>query len=258
MKKQLASMMAAVVILTPAAAFAEGNGASLNDAGRDKAQERLLKQESDTKDAQLAASSNGIEYDPDGEFYSVSVTNYMQETGYWCGPASVRQSLSYHKTKSGSATALPSQTTLASKAGTTTDGSTTTGLRNALNAYQSTYGFSANPYVVADVTNTTNPLSTFETRVKGVLRNNTNAPIVLVETQYIPRYAGKALRHYVTVSSYAYEYATGAKDLKTVDPNYMTAYYGAYWDPMGSTTANGVFRAVYNADLHGSNYAMTY
>lgn len=48
------------------------------------------------------------------------VSNYQQETGYWCGPASVRQTLSFHKNKSDSTTSLPSQTTLASKAGTTT------------------------------------------------------------------------------------------------------------------------------------------
>ncbi|UII54747.1 C39 family peptidase [Cytobacillus spongiae] len=124
---------------------------------------------------------------PEGEYYSLSVTNYKQETGYWCGPASVRQSLSFHKTKSGSSTSLPSQTTLASKAGTTSDGSTTTGLVTALNNYKSTYGLSGNPYVAADIENASNPQSTFETRIKGVLKDQTNAPILLIQTKYLNR-----------------------------------------------------------------------
>ena len=34
--------------------------------------------------------------------HTVSATNYKQETSYYCGPASARQSLSWHKAKSGS------------------------------------------------------------------------------------------------------------------------------------------------------------
>ncbi|WP_255247447.1 C39 family peptidase [Paucisalibacillus globulus] len=189
----------------------------------------------------------------------MTVTNYKQERDYWCGPASAKQSLSFHKRKSGSSTSLPTQTKLSSLIGTETNGaSATTGIVTALNNYKNTFGFSANPYVAADLTNTSNPEYVFNTRIKGVLKNRTNAPIVLVETKYLPRYSGKVLRHYFTISGYSHEYATGKKLMKTVDPNYMTAYLGSYWDPIGSKTTNGVFRAVYQADVSAGNMAMAY
>ncbi|MHB8840955.1 MAG: C39 family peptidase [Candidatus Aquicultor sp.] len=94
---------------------------------------------------------------------SISVTNYMQEKSYWCGPASARQSLSFHKTKSGSSTTLPSQTTLATKIGTTTSGSTTTGIKNALNSYNGTFG--SIYYVASNLTDQSDPLGTFKYRI---------------------------------------------------------------------------------------------
>lgn len=189
--------------------------------------EKLVKEKDERLEETLKETDNTIQADPDGEFYSITVTNYKQERNYWCGPASARQSLSFHKSKSGSTTSLPSQNTLSSLIGTEYYGaSTTTGIVKALNNYKSTFGFSANPYVAADITNVSNPQSTFEARIKGVLRNRTNAPIVLVETQYLPRYGGTTLRHYFTISGYSYEYATGKKTVKTAkeitktDPNY--------------------------------------
>ncbi|MBO2946096.1 hypothetical protein JJQ72_19145 [Paenibacillus sp. F411] len=43
-----------------------------------------------------------------------------------------------------------------------------------------------------------------------------------------------------------------------VDPHNNNQYLGTFWDPMGSGSSNGVFRAVYNADLNGTNKAMVY
>lgn len=187
-------------------------------------------------------------------YYSISVTNYMQETSYWCGPASARQTLSFHKSNSGSSTTLPSQTTLANKIGTTTAGSTSSGIKNALNEYASTFSFSS--YAAGDVTNTTNPSATFESRIKYALQNRTGAPITLIETKYLDRYNGTALRPYSTVSGYLDDGVT--KQFRSVDPNHMTSFYGTYWDPMGSTTSNGIFRACYQADVNGTNLAMIY
>jgi len=44
--------------------------------------------------------------------------------------------------------------------------------------------------------------------------------------------------------------------MRSVDPNSNSLYRGVYWDAMGSTTANGLCRACYQADVDGSNMAM--
>lgn len=240
---------------------ASNTGAVLNDNSLSISDELKLNKLAQQKDKSLESSLSedfGVKANPDGEYYLISVTNFAQENGYYCGPASVRQSLSFHKSKIGSSTSLPSQSTLASKIGTTTNGSTTSGIAKGLNAYKSTFGFSGNPYVAADLTNVSNPRSTFETRIKGVLRNRTNAPIVLLQTKYLPRYSGKSIRHYNTISGYSHNYSTGSKKMRTVDPHYNSTYRGIRWDPVGSTTSNGVFRAVYEADKAGTNKAMAY
>lgn len=240
----------------------ENSGVLLNDPTLTKDQIKKNKDEADRKDSKFAQRAlvevSSLSSDPDGEGYFINVTNFAQETTYWCGPASARQTLSYHKVKSGSSTSLPSQTTLASKAGTTTDGSSTSGLRNALNYYSSIYNFSSDLYVVGDISSYSNPVGTLETRIKNDLKYATNAPILLVQTLYLPRYNGKSIRHYNTVSGYSYEYASGNKEIRMVDPHYSSTYQGVFWDPLGSTTVNGVGRAVYKADLEGTNYVMCY
>lgn len=195
---------------------------------------------------------------PGGTYYGISVSNFEQANWYYCGPAAVQQTLSFHKSKIGSGTSLPSQYTLANLIGTTESGSASTGIRNALNTYKGTFGFSANPYGVADISNVSNPTATFEWRIKYVLSNRINAPVILLQTKYLPRYAGESIRHYNTVSGYSHDASTGAKTIRTVDPHYNDYKRGIYWDPMGSTTSNGVVKAVYYADIAGSNYAMIY
>ncbi|TPE68844.1 C39 family peptidase [Halalkalibacterium halodurans] len=236
-------------------------GAMLNDPSLTPALDAELEALAKEKDQWLEETLKEdmrINTVTEGEFYTISVSNYKQENGYYCGPASARQTLSFHKSKSGSSTSLPSQSTLASKIGTTSSGSTTSGIASGLNSYKSTFGFSSNPYVAADITNVSSPKSTFETRVKGVIKNKTNAPIVLMETKYLTRYDGKASRHYNTISGYSYEYSSGKKRMRTVDPHHEDKYRGIQWDSVGSTSSNGVFRAVYEADKAGSNKAMAY
>lgn len=192
----------------------------------------------------------------DGEYYSIPVTYNAQETTYWCGPASIRQSLSFHKDKSGSSTPLPSQSILAQKAGTTTDGSWTEGLRNAINSYTDIYNFE--PYVAADINDQSNPLYVFESRIKYSLKYQESAPVLLIERSKLPRYNGKTGRHYITVSAYSYDYATGEKRIRNVDPDWRAKYGGYHWDPIGSETENGLFRAVSQADRDTSNKVMLY
>lgn len=240
----------------------ENTGVMLNDPTLTKDKIKKYKEEADSKDYNFAQKAltevSALAGDPDGEGYFLTVSNYAQETTYWCGPAAARQTLSFHKSKSGSSSSLPSQTTLANRAGTTVDGSSTTGLKTAVNYYSSTFSFSSDTYVVDNISGYSNPVGTLESKIKSDLRYTTNAPILLIQTLYLPRYNDKSIRHYNTVSGYTYEYSSGNKEVRMVDPHYSSTYRGAFWDPLGSTTVDGVGRAVYKADLEGSNYVMLY
>ena len=196
--------------------------------------------------------------DPDGVFYCIKVVSNKQNTNYYCGPAAVRQSLSFHKFQSGSNIELPSQETLAAQIGTTVNGSTTTGIVNGLNLYAYIYGFSSNQYVAGTIKNSSNPMNTFTSRIITDLKGKMKAPIILLQTKYLPRYNGKDCRHYNTVCGYSHEYSTGAKSMQTVDPHYSQLYYGTWWSPLGTFSGNGLFKAVYEADKAGSNMAMAY
>lgn len=273
--------MGFTLLLTPTVAFSEGNtGVMDNDFSVSEKEKLVLQLEAEKRDKVIMrwAKEQDEKYDlwlekrdltesedvdilanPDGEHYSISVANYKQEKNYYCGPAAARQTLGFHKTKSGSATALPSQTTLASRIGTDKQGASSSyGIKDTLNFYQTSFGFKANPYGVADIENASNPTATFESRIKYVLSNRINAPIILMDTKYLPRYNGHSVRHYNTVSAYSFEYASGKKQVKTVDPHYSTTYYGAWWNPLGTTGSNGVVRAVYQADKGYSNPVMIY
>lgn len=281
MKKEvLALAMGFSLLISPLATQAAGNTGVLdNDPTVSEEVKLKLKNEAEIKDkkimkwakqqeaeqkkriAQAKANKKGdvgTQGYADGDYYSIPVSFYKQIDGVYCGPASVRQTLSFHKSKSGSSTGLPSQTTLANKIGTSSQGSSSYGLMDALNSYKYTYSFSGNPYGVADIANLSNPTATFEWRIKYVLSNYINAPIILINTKYLPRYNGTEIRHYNTVNAYSYEYATGIKSIKTVDPHYNDAYNGYAWNPLGSTTKNGVVRAVYQADLQSANPVMVY
>jgi hypothetical protein len=253
-----------MAVMTPGVAAAAGRGEPVNDPSLTPAVAEKWKRATEQKDAEIAATSAAPRVALSARTMAVSAasavyglhtlgaTNYKQETGYYCGPASARQSLSWHKAKSGSATALPSQGTLAGRMGTTTSGSLTTGIVRALNSYNGTFG-TVN-YVASNITDTGNPTSAFYTRIGWMLQDARTVPIILTSTARIPRYNGHASRHYMSVS--------GINDLNTtikmrsVDPNSNALYRGVYWDPMGSQTANGLCRATYQADVDGSNMAM--
>ncbi len=212
---------------------------------KDRKIERKLSQEENSYEVNAQISDLGVSY-------LISVTNYRQEKTYWCGPASVRQSLSFHKVKSGSSASLPSQSTIASLAGTTSSGSTTTGLKSAINYYASVFKFENDKYVVGNLIGLENPKGTFESRIKGDLSLKTNAPIILVRTDKLDYYNGHRTRHYVTLSGYARD-PNGNKSLRIVDPHYNDSYFGIHWEPF-----DNVYSAVYWADYEGSNYVMLY
>lgn len=187
-----------------------------------------------------------------------SIPNYRQELDHFCGPASTRQTLAYHRTSSGSSTSLPSQTTLAGRIGTTDAGSSTSGIVSALNSYDGVFGNIY--YLGSNIIGTSNPYETFVNRIGMDLRQPGGTgywptiPIILVATSKIPRYGGHISRHYITISGI--NDTVSPMKMRSVDPNSNSAYFGIYWDPVGSTTANGLCRACYQADSDGSNLAM--
>jgi hypothetical protein len=255
----------AMAILAPGvAAAAPRQGAPLNDPSLTPAVAEQWKKATEEKDAQIAdalttkrstAPASVVTAAAASSLYGVhtlSATNYKQETSYYCGPASARQSLSWHKARSGSSATLPSQGTLAGKIGTSTSGSLTTGIARALNSYNGTFG-TVN-YVASNLTDTGNPTSAFYTRIGWMLEDARTVPVILTATSRIPRYNGHVSRHYMSVSGI--NDTASAVTMRSVDPNYNSSYRGVYWDAMGSQTSNGLCRACYQADVDGSNMAM--
>lgn len=74
--------------------------------------------------------------------YEIYVQNFEQERTNWCGPACIRQSLSFHKNISNSSTALPSQSVLAQRLGiyNNSNGSSSELMATVLNEYSSSFG----------------------------------------------------------------------------------------------------------------------
>lgn len=267
MKRILIPIAAALVLtaLAPGAAFGVKpslrSGALLNDPAVTPKVEAELRQQAAEQEAQLGIDSASGEIGISGlNSYGLltrPVTLYRQETSYWCGPASARQALSFHRTWSGSSVSLPSQSTLAVKIGTTTSGSTTTQIVSALNSYDGTFGEIG--YLASNITDTPNPYESFVNRI-GVrlrpLQSHPTTPVTLMQTKYIPRYSGKESRHYMTICGI--DDRTAPMRMRDADPNGNSAYYGVYWDPVGNTTANGLCRACYEADRAGTNVAMAW
>ncbi|EON70928.1 C39 family peptidase [Lysinibacillus sphaericus] len=192
-------------------------------------------------------------------YYTIPVTYNKQAYSNFCGPAAGRQALSFHKEKSKSNDSLPSQDNFGVTIGTLPNkgGTQSTNLRNGLNQYKNVYGFSSNPYIVGNLTDSANPANTFISRITDSLKNQKTAPILLTETEWIEQYKGTNYRHYVTISGYN----ESGQTLRVVDPNHHTEFTGTgtYWTSIGkatdnTTTGKGIAKATYKAD--GANPAM--
>jgi len=252
-----------LLLLSPAATLASPqgertSGALLNDPSLTAREEVRLNALTAQKEIAFGLRSSGDVQIMSANYYGLitrPVTRYVQEASYWCGPASARQALSFHKVFSGSGVALPSQATLASQIGTTTAGSATTSIASTLTLYNGTFG----PifYVASDIADTSNPTETYWNRIGAMLSqvSEPTTPITLNDTQYIPRYQGYSCRHYITMSGIDGRYSP--KLMRSTDPN-SSSYGGAYWGDVGSTTKNGFAKACYYADLGGSNKAMAW
>lgn len=265
MKKFTLIMLITLFILSISlSVFAESTGVRINPpegyTSKDRKETEKQGREKDEKIFKIIEEDEGIGILGylDGEFYSVPVIYNAQLEPYWCGPAAIRQSLSFHKEKSKSTISLPSQSTLADEADVTSDGAWTAYLRDAINNYSSINIYNFDDYVAGDVSCFSNPLYVFETRIKYDLQYEEAAPVIMIERSFVPRYADKEGRHYITVSEYSYTFATEEKLIKDVDPDWRAQYGGDYWDPIGTETEEGLFKAVLQADYAVDNKVMLY
>lgn len=167
-----------------------------------------------------------------------------QETTYWCGPASGQAAL---KVRSKTAT----QTQIATESGTTTSGTVSVKLADAIN-----YFLGTTYYVAID-----------ETTQIGIYQKLTAlsypkyAQIPLLKTKYLVYYNNKDLRHYSPTkdftaayngtdpSSYNYDYSKAT----LADVNYNSTYGGYH-----TVAFNELYQAVKNSYIAGGNKNFIY
>ncbi|WP_026676223.1 C39 family peptidase [Fictibacillus gelatini] len=208
--------------------------------------DRQIEKEETMFKSNFAASSN--------EHYTISVNPNMQKYWNFCGVASGRQALSFHKLKSKSSEPLPSQDYLGRSMGVFPGkgAATSTWIAHALNQYKYVYKFSSNPYVIGNIAQFDYPAVKLETRVKATLRSKKTAPILLLKTKYMPNYKRRDWRHYVTVSGYD----KNADEFRLVDPNDHTDVIPkpVYWERIRTTKqgVKGIAQAVYKANKETS------
>jgi hypothetical protein len=267
------------ILLTPAASFANGKSATTETAGVNVASNHLspaddelemgtgaakdddstpeererYRQEDLQKFAELKARQEARNQPSQwGATVDHKIDLFKQTTPYYCGPASARMSLSFHKYKHPNAAALPSQDTLAKLIGTTKAGSTTVGIATALNRYASTWG--GFRYITFEY-KTNQPYADFTQRVMRVLTEvkTPTAPVVLLQTKFLERYKGKSIRHYNTLSGWM-----KGSYVKANDPHFKNEYFGSFWDPIGSGKLKGIFKANWESSKEGTNLPMAY
>ncbi|MFR6247183.1 MAG: C39 family peptidase [Romboutsia timonensis] len=128
-----------------------------NDNLSQKDKEEFLSKLEETKIMPYATSVVGV---------TKSVPYYKQETSYYCGPATTKQTLQYVKGSS------PTQKTIANSLGTTTNGTDGTKIVSYLNANQSKI-----KYIIAKPSSQDN----FTTLVNAALRSYNSPPILRVK-----------------------------------------------------------------------------
>ncbi|PEQ47338.1 S-layer homology domain-containing protein [Bacillus thuringiensis] len=210
---------------------------------------------------EVARSSSKTMRSDSGEYFTINVSHQEQQRSTWCGPANVVQALSFHKSISGSSVSLPTQDTIAQEFGIyyNNRGSSSSHIKAAVNNFKSAHGLKGDNYILGDILNHSDPAGILISRVRDAMKNKTNAPILLVDTAYIPRYGGKSFRHYVTVSGYK---STDGLEFRIVDPlhrgNSSRTVGGVYWESVIYANLLGIHGAVRAADYYGSNAVMIY
>jgi hypothetical protein len=235
----------------------EESGALLDDPFLTPELEKEMAELVKEKDKEMEAILQKLK-NPDGSpmitgAISWPVVLQKQIKTYYCGPASARVTLSFHKWKSGSKNPLPSQTELAKKMDTEKYKATSSILMvKALNSYSGKYGnfkYASRKY------DKVHPYADWTGKVSAAILGKVNSPISLVDTTYMKRYKDKRkqIRHYINISGWdAYE------RVRTNDPHFDDLFFGSRWEVIGSGSIDGIFKATWEADKVGDNPGLVY
>jgi hypothetical protein len=236
----------------------EESGALLDDPFLTPELEQEMAELVKEKEKEMEAILKELKH-PDGSLgmtagpVSWPVVLQKQIKTYYCGPASARVTLSFHRWKSGSKNPLPSQTELAKKMDTERYKATSSMLMvKALNSYSGKYGsfkYASKKY------HKVQPYDDWAGKVSAAILGKVNSPINLVQTRYMDRYnkEGRRIRHYINISGW-----NAHKTVRTNDPHFDDQFYGSRWEAVGSGTKNGIFKATWEADKAGENHGLVY
>ncbi|WP_439876669.1 C39 family peptidase (plasmid) [Bacillus mycoides] len=191
---------------------------------------------------------------PPSESYFRPATHFKQSDWFYCGPASARSVLTFHKSDSGSAFPLPTEELLASLMLTTNQGTNSLNLACGLNAYKDNYDFADSTYESMSPSS----IKELEVLVKNKLSDGTNVPIVLTNTQHLVRYkkAEKNYRHFIVINGYH----GSDRTMQIVDPNHKLdrdrKALGGVYEEKVDADGKGVGTAVLSAT--GGNPTLVY
>lgn len=156
------------------------------------------------------------------------VPHHIQQTDYWCGPASILQIIDFNG-KAGNVSGnneYSKQKTLADESGTVTAGANTLNLRNTLNKYLSHY------FNVTAISSSKH-YDTLWNIIDNNIFYDKQPVLVLVNTKYLPYYNGRTSYHYVVVDGMkkviddsTSKPVKSASTVRIVDPHYSSSYTG--------------------------------
>lgn len=265
-------LCAAMCTMSMSVAFAGGPETTAEDAMTTGAKEGASYTLTSKDQAALAEKekmAETLQMQRAGTTVSVSMGHTRQIVGYYCGPASVQNTLAafgvtvpsttkslyfYQANESASNCPYPNvnhthyksytspQITLANEMGTTYSGTDFAKLVTALNKYQRDWGYSAAH--IDDTVNATN-IDNLAKKVKLSLRNG--APVVMwVQADLLQQYQGKGKwsGHYLCGEAY-----NDANDVMTIsDPNYYSKIAVRYTE-----TASSIVNAIWvNSSTNGN------
>lgn len=204
-KRILLSSLVVSSILSPSLSFAnEGVEGIMNGGGGSKEERAFLEDLTVSKQIEMIESDTSLSEEDKSNFIKkltdmqispiissvtskvLSVPYYKQETGYYCGPATTKQTLQFVKGSS------PSQSTIAKILGTTqSNGTDGTKIVSYLNASQNKIN-----YVISKPKSHDNFTSTINT----ALRSYNSAPIIRIKHTKTEGWPYNTNGHYLNIS----------------------------------------------------------
>ncbi|MGF9977281.1 hypothetical protein [Viridibacillus arvi] len=192
------------------------------------------------------------------------ITHLKQPYSHWCGPTNVVQAMSFHASKQGAKfdakdwlNKMGILMHYSAKSGSTTSDF----MKIQLNNFRNVYNFSSTPYITGTIKEFGNDAANkVVTRLDGVLKKKSNAPIVLVHQYYLDGYKNVNPNinsgHYLTVGSVkkvadkhqAYLYDTNGK------------HFTKWWEPIGTGKGKKgtLTKAMYEKNLSSPNPVFIY